>query len=602
MSVDAADPGRGDVGGITAAASLRASRATALRTAHDQVTAAIAEASPEAWTGQSREAFIVGATALAAELSTLAGQADAEASALSTYAQGVQSIKDEQARLELRRADATADLALYKRQKRTADIEATTDMAIGASTDAQERSATYADWIAQSETDLAAVDAAWQNLVSDRESVNRACVAALTAGDVQGALAPSRLRGANTGDALLDRLSVTDLAVLARTDPDLAAKLRSADPVKVRDWWAGLGEGERTVLIQAMPSIIGNLEGVAYSDRDTANRMWLTQQITQIEDDIDAGRFGATASSYGGAGGYQNEAAVAEMLERLRGLKGIQNALAPGRQLISLTGGSPPLDAIAIGDMDTAQNVTYAVPGMGSSAEGMGDWVESARNVSAAQGRMAPGQTHAVVAWIGYEAPPVGPFGVLGTDFAREGAPHLGTALRGFEATRPDAQLNVLAHSYGTTTASIALTEPGVHVDSFVSIGSAGLTPSIDEASDVHADQVFAGQANGVWAIDPAPGDKWAWFGRAFSDHPVNPVGDDFGAKTFGVDTGKGGTSVTDHGVSTPDGTGYLDPGTESLRNVALATTGRGDEVTPRLDHEPTLFQQAIINASQSGY
>lgn len=602
MSVDAADPGRGDVGGISAAASLRASRATTLRTAHDQVTAAIAEASPEVWTGQSREAFIVGATALAAELSTLAGQADAEASALSTYAQGVQSIKDEQARLELRRADATADLALYKRQNRTTDIEATTDMAIGASTDAQERSATYADWIAQSEADLAAVDAAWQNLVSDRESVNRACVAALTAGDVQGALAPSRLRGANTGDALLDRLSVTDLAVLARTDPDLAAKLTSADPVKVRDWWAGLGEGERTVLIQAMPSIIGNLEGVAYSDRDTANRMWLTQQITQIEDDIDAGRFGATASSYGGAGGYQNEAAVAEMLERLRGLKGIQNALAPGRQLISLTGGSPPLAAIAIGDMDTAQNVTYAVPGMGSSAEGMGDWVESARNVSAAQGLMAPGQTHAVVAWIGYEAPPVGPFGVLGTDFAREGAPHLGTALRGFEATRPDAQLNVLAHSYGTTTASIALTEPGVHVDSFVSIGSAGLTPSIDEASDVHADQVFAGQANDVWAIDPAPGDKWAWFGRAFSDHPVNPVGDDFGAKTFGVDTGKGGTSVTDHGVSTPDGTGYLDPGTESLRNVALATTGRGDEVTPRLDHEPTLFQQAIINASQSGY
>lgn len=82
----------------------------------------------------------------------------------------------------------------------------------------------------------------------------------------------------------------------------------------------------------------------------------------------------------------------------------------------------------------------------------------------------------------------------------------------------------------------------------------------------------------------------------------MNPVGDDFGAKTFGVDTGKGGTSVTDHGVSTPDGTGYLDPGTESLRNVALATTGRGDEVTPRLDHEPTLFQQAIINASQSVY
>ena len=48
-------------------------------------------------------------------------------------------------------------------------------------------------------------------------------------------------------------------------------------------------------------------------------RAYYAFTLRQIEDDIDAGRFGATASSYGGAGGYQNEAAVAEMLERLRG-------------------------------------------------------------------------------------------------------------------------------------------------------------------------------------------------------------------------------------------------------------------------------------------
>jgi len=34
---------------------------------------------------------------------------------------------------------------------------------------------------------------------------------------------------------------------------------------------------------------------------------------------------------------------------------------------------------------------------------------------------------------------------------------------------------------------------------------------------------------------------------------------------------------------------------TESQLNVALATTGRGDEVTDAIDLERTLFQQALI-------
>jgi hypothetical protein len=438
-------------------------------------------------------------------------------------------------------------------------------MAIGASTDAQERSATYADWIAQSEADLAAVDAAWQNLVSDREAVNRTCVAALTAGDVQGALAPSRLRGANTGDALLDRLSVTDLAVLARTDPDLAAKLMSADPVKVRDWWAGLGEGERTVLIRRCrrSSATSRASRTAIATRRTArgSPSRSPRSRTTSMQAASAPRHRRTvAPGISERGSRRRDARTAA-----RPQGGIQNALAPGRQLISLTGGSPPLAAIAIGDMDTAQNVTYAVPGMGSSAEGMGDWVESARNVSAAQGLMAPGRP---TRWSpGSDTRRRRWDRSVSARISRGRAPHLGTALR-VRGHTSDAQLNVLAHSYGTTTASIALTEPGVHVDSFVSIGSAGLTPSIGEASICTQTRSSPGRRTTSGRSTP----RRATSGRgsgAPSATTRDPVGDDFGAKTFGVDTGKGGTSVTDHGVSTPDGTGYLDPGTESLRNVA---------------------------------
>lgn len=51
------------------------------------------------------------------------------------------------------------------------------------------------------------------------------------------------------------------------------------------------------------------------------------------------------------------------------------------------------------------------------------------------------------------------------------------------------------------------------------------------------------------------------------------PRDPDFGAQTFGTDIGAGGTPVTDHSA-TANGGGYLDLGTESLRNIAYVTTG----------------------------
>lgn len=605
MTVNPADPGRGDVAAILAASVQRVLKAAETREAHASVLAAIAGASPEVWTGLTREAFVAEASALAVELAELATRLDAEGDALSAYGRGVQAIKDEQRALELRRADAAADLAELQRHKRTADVEHMTAMALVAPSDAGERSAELAGYIAEAQDDIAGLNHQWQILISDRDAVNRACITALSGEEVLGSLAPSRMRGVTSGGGLIASLSPTDLAVLARTDPALFAKIAGTDPQKVNDWWTGLAAGERAALIHASPAIIGNLEGVAYSDRDTANRLWFDQQLKEVRDVLnDAQRFGAGS---GVVGGYREEISIGDALTRLHGLEAVEKALTASergaaRFLISLTGDSPPLAAVSLGNLDTAANVTYAVPGMGSSALTLPDWAASAENVLRAQQFADSQREHAVVAWVGYLAPPVGGPQVLGTDYARAGADNLGAALGGFSATRPDASLNVLAHSYGTTTASIALTASDVHVSTFVSIGSAGLTPSIDQASDLHADNVFAGQAQDVWAVDPAPGDQWAWFGRAFSDHPVNPVGDSFGAQTFGVDSGVSGTAVTDHGVATEGGTGYLDANTESLWNVANATTGHGDLVTAAVDHEPTPFQEALIEGLSSAY
>jgi hypothetical protein len=66
--------------------------------------------------------------------------------------------------------------------------------------------------------------------------------------------------------------------------------------------------------------------------------------------------------------------------------------------------------------------------------------------------------------------------------------------------------------------------------------------------------------------------------------HPVNPAGSGFGADVFGVGSADGLNPVRDHGAHTEDGGGYFDRGTQSLRNIALATTGQGDQIT----HDPT--------------
>lgn len=576
-----------------------------MREAQASVQTAITRASPEVWSGKTHDAFIQEATSLASELSALATRWDAEASALSAYAQGVQGIQDQQRILELRRADAQADLDSYQRQKRAADFDTAAAAALGSPLDhSMERSSRLEGLIDDTGDDLASIERQWEILVDDRDRLDRACISALTGEDVLGSLSTSSLRGVTSGATLLSTLSATDLAVLARTNPDLFVRLLGTDPTKVHDWWTDLSEGEQSALIQAAPAIIGNLEGVAYTDRDTANRLWLDQQLAEVRMTLaDAQQFGM---GRGAAGGYQQESNIAATLERLRGLEGIEKALSStsghaSRYLISLTGGGPPLGAVSIGNLDTVDSATWAVPGMGSSAAGLPDWARNAQRLQEAQGNLDPNHTHAVVAWVGYQAPAVGAPSVLGTDLATAGGANLAHALSGFNATRADASLNVVAHSYGTTTSSIALTMEGTHVDTFVSLGSAGLPSDIDQASDLHADHVYAGQAQDVMEIDPAPGDQWAWVGRTFGTHPVNPVGDTFGAEVFGVDSGSG-AAVTDHGTETPDGTGYLDRDTESLRNVALATTGQGDRVSPAIDHDPTPFQQALIEGLTSAY
>ncbi|MGU3409399.1 alpha/beta hydrolase [Microbacterium sp. M1A1_1b] len=388
--------------------------------------------------------------------------------------------------------------------------------------------------------------------------------------------------------------SLTNAMIDRATDDELVRGVQRlfADgltPAEVAAMWTELGltredTADLALLPTSLLTALGNLEGTPYWARGAANVAVLDRRIAsakQFLDDLDRPDRVYSAEARKNA-------------EDLSALESIKSSLSAGgpsapRTLVVLSADHPPLAAVSIGDLDEATNVTWAVPGMGSSTGSMTDWTDAAQNVYSEQAKAVPagrGTTNAVVAWMGYEAPPVPPASnaVFGSDYAKAGGEKLAASIKGLDATRASSMptVNVLGHSYGTTTASYALTTEGVHVDSFTSIASAGIPDSIHGADEIHADAVYAGQAEVVKPIiEHGSGDEWAAVGRDFSsDHHQDPTAPEFGATSFGADGAPGLKPVRDHGVHTWYGGGYLDEDTQSLQNVAYATTGQPERLT----------------------
>ncbi|GAA1997576.1 alpha/beta hydrolase [Microbacterium ulmi] len=624
--VDAANPGAGDPEAIGAQGAVRARKAADVRRALTAVTAASADASGAGWKGHAQQGFVASLAATVPDLSLLADGLDAQAAALAVYAAEVRGIRDLQRGLESRRTAADEEIGQAEGSLWAARRQA--DGPFGGSLDTQSRIDRLERRIGDAQRELRTVASEWDELVSRRARADAACAAVFEGPAVRGALA--RLSGAAPSTAsgriaLLEGLSATDLKALLASHPDILDDLAHADADTVAEWWRSL-DGDRPgvpseaqeLLLAAIPATLGSLEGIAYWARDRANRTVLAQRIADAEAALEHAEEMPPLWEMivnGEAVMTRQALAIAEAQERLDELVGIRQALrgpaggAP-RMLVLLSADVPPLAAVSVGDLDTAASVTYAVPGMGTTAAGMKGWTDGAQRIFDAQAGVTGNDTdRAVVAWIGYETPPVpgadGGFDVLSNARADAGADKLRATLAGFGAVRADdgPRVSVVAHSYGTTTSSIALSAPGVHVDTFVSVGSAGLPGHISDAGAIHADEVYAGQARDVLPfLEGGQGDQWAWTGRDFSDeHPVNPVDAGFGARTFGVDGDNGMRPVTDHSTHVDGGTGYLDAGTESLRNVALATTGQGDAVSPYRAKGPTVLQQALIESAKQG-
>ncbi|TFC84528.1 hypothetical protein E3T28_09515 [Cryobacterium sinapicolor] len=387
-----------------------------------------------------------------------------------------------------------------------------------------------------------------------------------TAESVRGMTGASLLAG-------LSSLSGAEMAAFVEQAPAQVDALLTSPPAAsaVAGLWTELGADERSSMLAAAPRLVGNLEGIPFRERGRANARYLTQSLADVTERL----AGATDD---------NERTL--LTRELAVLNQVKAALrtpdgAPRRSLILLdrTGGGRA--AIALGNPDTADFVTYLVPGMNYAVEQqIANWTDTANAVYAEQtavlreqapgGRGLTGDIRAAgvatIAWIGYEAPNV--FNVGGTGLAEVGADFLEQSALGIEADRGTRRpfVSVLAHSYGSTVALTALARGTFGVDALVLVGSPGSqVQSVDRLS-VAPGKVYVGSAD--W--DPTVNS--AFFGS-------DPGTESYGANTLGVSGGH--DRVTGSWLHGSVGhNAYFDVGSESLHNMALIGTGNADLVT----------------------
>lgn len=342
-------------------------------------------------------------------------------------------------------------------------------------------------------------------------------------------------------------------------------------PKAVDAWWRTLGDdphalsAAQTTLATGLPVLVGNLQGVFYSARDLANRTYV-QEYRPSGSDTDLDR----------------------TIEKIKKQIDLADGTGSTLQVTTLDPRGVPRAALTAGDLDNADDVTYLVPGIKTWTAGddaVPQWVNSASSLRDLQDIKDLHNTHAVVAWIGYDAPSV----VTEPQRAQadKGGAYLAGEIEGFGATRGSAPtLNLVGHSYGTTVSSVALQHASV--DRFVTLASAGLVVEDRSELDVPKGQMYSAEARGDFIADI--GRSWA----SGSEHRTKPTAS-FGTDLFdvGPDGGLAGShshdsnpgTLRDDGSWDSAGDGYLSPGSHSLDSVALITTGRGDEIE-RTDYD----------------
>lgn len=278
------------------------------------------------------------------------------------------------------------------------------------------------------------------------------------------------------------------------------------------------------------------------------------------------------------------------------------------------------------GDLATADRVAIVVPGADTTVATFEASTKrpggAARALLAEAAKVGHGERLAVIAWLGYDAPPTWSLGAITDTAAVEGAKALRRTVMELHA-RTSAPIALLCHSYGSVVcakagadlpvADVALFgSPGIDASS--SHAPSGRVPSVQATSDQAVpDHPSSGHATSSRApSDRAPSD-WMLSDGPQSDHPWSDVSDHppsghrasggvpsptrvwagvggsdwirfvpkvkLGPLGFGADALSPGYGARVFEVGPGGHSDYFAPGTPSLRNLTLIALGRPGDV-----------------------
>ena len=371
-----------------------------------------------------------------------------------------------------------------------------------------------------------------------------------------------------SGSETLDRLTVlsgSEMAAFVAGNRAAIDRLLLSPPraSSIATWWGSLPHSGQKTLASTASEVVGNLDGVPFAVRDRANRLTLSRSVSQLTTSIESG---------------VGRAKLVEKRHHLDILTQVTKTLEresgkPQRQLLTLDPTGEVRAAVVVGNLATADYVSYLVPGMFFTVQGqMYDWTAIAEDLQTEQARWLKtlssadtrlsGKTAATVAWIGYQTP--GVLDIASLDRAKTGANFLGHAIQGIRAARVGVQpfVSLVTHSYGSTAAMMELAKGGMTVDALAIIGSPGSAAQSVSALGMTHGNVFVGEA--------------AW------DPIVNTAfyGSDPGSTTFGahrMDVAAATDPITNKPLSAAVGhLGYFDAGTTAMRNLALIGLDQG--------------------------
>ena len=386
--------------------------------------------------------------------------------------------------------------------------------------------------------------------------------AARTAAGIDAAVADVRPRhpaaGDGAGGPAVDgeaRLAglLPLLAAARRAAPPGALPARPAPPRQVSAWWRLLTADERHRLAVRRPAALGARAGVPLPVRAAANELRLARDLARLS----RGRPPAGRPPWL----LGTCLAVADALALARAQHDpVTGRRMPASLLVyrpAAFGGQGRV-AVAVGDLDRADNVALLVPGLGSTVGGtLRDLTATAARVTGLARERSPHETTATIAWTAYDAPNL--LQVAGAGAAVAGARLLSSDLHGLRAATGGATAHVTAigHSYGSTTVGTALRSRTAGVDDVVLLGSPGA--NVERASEL---RVPAGH---VW-VGAASRDPVSYLDRFGADPSQAP----FGATRFRAE------DAARHPVmlSVGDHSRYLSPGGESLDNVVRVVVG----------------------------